>query len=79
MKSFVNYAEETVRSYKPVNIKCHSGTKYSLFNREFMFTQKYQADTRGIKGMFDEPVIMKDPGKEQYPHERFYRLHKKDL
>ena len=79
MKSFVNYAEETVRSYKPVNIKCHSGTKYSLFNREFMFTQKYQADTSGIKGMFDEPVIMKDPGKEQYPHERFYRLHKKDL
>jgi hypothetical protein len=29
--------------------------------------------------MFDEPVIMKDPGKEQYPNERFYQLHKKDL
>lgn len=79
MKSFVNYAEETVSSYRPVNIKCHSGTKYSFFNREFMFTQKYQADPGGVKGMFDEPVIMKDPGKEQYPHERFYRLHKKDL
>lgn len=79
MKGFVNYAEETVNTYKPINIKCHSGSKYSLFNRQFMFTQKYQADQKGIKGMFDQPVIMKNPGKEQYPNERFYQLHKKDL
>jgi glycosyltransferase involved in cell wall biosynthesis len=79
MKCFINYAEETVSTYKPTNIKCHSGSKYSLFNREFMFAHKYHLDPAGIKGMFDEPVIMKDPGKEQYPNERFYRLHKKDL
>lgn len=79
MTGFINYAEETVNTYKPINIKCHSGSKYSLFNREFMFTKKYRSDPAGIKGMFDEPVIMKDPGKEQYPNERFYHLHKEDL
>jgi hypothetical protein len=79
MKGFVNYAEETVNSYKPVNIQTHSGTKYSLFNRRFMFSEKYAPDPGGIKGMFFEPVVLKNPGKEQYPHERFYRLREKEL
>lgn len=79
LKSFVNYAEETVGTYKPVNIKCHSGSKYSLFNREFMFKEKYTSDPSGVQGMFDEPVILKNPGKEQYPNEKFYRLRRKDL
>lgn len=79
MKGFINYAEETVHTYKPTNIKCHSGSKYSLFNREFMFTEKYRSDPAGIKGIFDEPVSLKDPGKEQYPHERFYHRHKEDI
>jgi len=79
LKGFLNYAEETANTYRPVNIKCHSGSKYSLFNRQFMFTQKYQPDPKGIKGMFDEPVAMINPGPEQYPNERFYRLYKKEL
>jgi hypothetical protein len=79
LKGFVNYAEETVRAYKPVNIQTHSGTKYSLFNRNFMFTEKYEPNPDGVKGMFDEPVVLKDSGKEQYPNERFYRFRKKDL
>jgi hypothetical protein len=79
MKSFVNYAEETVNSFKPVNIQTHSGTKYSLFNRRFMFSEKYAPGPGGIKGMFDEPVVLKDPGREQYPHERFYRTRKEEL
>lgn len=79
IKGFVNYAEDTVNTYKPTNIKCHSGSKYSLFNREFMFAHKYHPDPSGIKGMFDESVVMKDSGKEQYPNERFYHLRKKDL
>lgn len=79
MKCFINYAEETVNTYKPTNVLCCPGSKYSLFNREFMFGHKYHPDSTGIKGMFDEPVIMKDSGKEQYPNERFYHLHKKDL
>lgn len=79
MKGFVNYAEETVRSFRPTNIRTHSGTKYSLFNRKFMFTEKYGPDPEGIRGMFDEPVALKDPGKAQYPNERFYRLRRKEL
>lgn len=79
LKEFVNYAEETVRTYKPVNIQTHSGTKYSLFNRRFLFTEKYEPNPEGIKGMFGEPFISKDPGKEQYPNERFYRRRRKEL
>ena len=79
VKGFENYAEETVRSYKPVNIQTHSGTKYSLFNRKFMFTEKYEASPDGWKGMFDEPLSLKDAGKDQYPNERFYRSRKKEL
>jgi hypothetical protein len=79
LKGFVNYAEETVRTFKPANIQAHSGTKYSLFNREFILNEKYAPGPDGIQGMFDEPVVLKDPGKEQYPNERFYRLRKKEL
>lgn len=79
LRGFVNYAEETVRTFTPANIQTHSGTKYSLFNRRFLFQEKYAPGPDGIKGMFDEPVVMKDPGKEQYPNERFYRVRKKEL
>jgi hypothetical protein len=79
MKGFVNYAEETVNSYKPINIQTHSGTKYSLFNRRFLFSEKYSPDPAGIRGMFVEPVVLKNPGKEQYPNERFYQERKSEL
>ncbi len=79
IKGFQNYAEETVRSYKPVNIQTHSGTKYSLFNQKFIYEEKYSPVDEGIKGMFDTPVMMKDPGERQYPHERFYRLRRGEL
>ncbi|MGZ8459928.1 MAG: glycosyltransferase family 2 protein [Candidatus Deferrimicrobiaceae bacterium] len=78
-KGFENYAEETVRTYQPVNIQTHSGTKYSLFNRKFVFEEKYAPATEGARGMFEGPVELKDPGKDQYPNERFYRLRKKEL
>jgi len=79
LRGFVNYAEQTTRSYAPPNIKTHSGTKYSLFNRRFIYEEKYRPDPAGIKGMFDEPVIVKDPGARQYPHERFYRTRRGEL
>lgn len=79
IKGFENFAEETVHSYKPVNIQTHSGTKYSMFNRKFMFEEKYEASSDGIQGIFDEPVVMKDAGRQQYPNERFYRLRKGEL
>lgn len=79
LKGFVNFAEETVRTYRPVNIRTHSGTKYSLFNRRFMFTEKYEPGPDGIRGMFAEPFVSKDPGKDQYPNERFYRRRRNEL
>jgi glycosyltransferase involved in cell wall biosynthesis len=78
-KGFENFAEETVRTYKPINIQTHSGSKYSLFNRKFMFEEKYQADPHGVKGMFDEPVGLKSQMERQYPYERFYRRRKAEL
>jgi hypothetical protein len=72
MKGFINYSEDT-NDYRPGNIKNREGMKYSLFNRQFMFSTKYAVDPKGIQGMFDAPVGMKDEGKEQYPYERFYR------
>ncbi len=76
IKGFVNYSEETASDHAPQNIKARPGMKYSQFNRDFMFNVKYEKDPNGIKGMFDEPAILKDAGKEQYPNERFYREHK---
>lgn len=79
IKGFQNYAEETVRSYKPVNVQTHSGTKYSLFNRKFIHEEKYSPANEGIRGMFDTAVVLKDPGENQYPNERFYRLRRREL
>ena len=79
VKGFQNFAEETVRSYKPVNVQTHSGTKYSLFNRKFVHEEKYSPAAEGIRGMFDTTVVMKDPGEHQYPYERFYRLRRGEL
>lgn len=79
IKGFQNFAEETVRSYKPVNVQTHSGTKYSLFNRKFIHEQKYSPTDAGIRGMFDTAVVLKDPGENQYPYERFYRLRRGEL
>ena len=79
VKGFQNFAEESVRSYKPVNVQTHSGTKYSLFNRKFIHEEKYSPTDVGIRGMFETAVVMKDPGENQYPYERFYRLRRGEL
>lgn len=79
IKAFQNFAEESVRSYKPVNIQTHSGTKYSLFNKRFIHEEKYAPAAEGIKGMFETAVVMKDPGERQYPYERFFRLRRGEL
>jgi len=78
IKGFRNYAEETMAE-QPENIKCHSNSKYTLFNRRFVHEKKYAASPHGIQGMFDEPMEMKDEGPDQYPNERFYREHSNEL
>lgn len=78
VRSFKNFAEETVHTYKPTNITCHSGTKYSQFNRDFVHL-KYREGRYGLPGMFGKPVIMVDAGPDQYPNEKFYRKRKNEL
>jgi hypothetical protein len=78
IKGIENYAEETM-AQRPVNIQCRQGSKYSRFNRRFMFEQKYQRDPNGFQGLFDHPVVLRDPGRPQYPHERFFREHCHEL
>ena len=67
-----NFSEATMAE-RPTNITCHSGGKYSQFNRSFIYQSKYKQDPTGIKGMFDTPMISQDAGQPQYPHERFFR------
>lgn len=73
-----NFSEETMGE-RPANIACHSGGKYSQFNRSFVYQSKYQNDPQGIKGMFDAPMSLKDKEQRQYPHERFYRNNRENL
>lgn len=78
IRAFQNYAEETVYTFKPTNIQCHSGTKYSLFNKTFI-DKKYQPNPAGFRGMFNQPVQLVAPDKNQYPNERFYRDNRKNI
>jgi hypothetical protein len=78
ISGIINYSEATMTE-KPLNISCHGGGKYSRFNRQFVYEQKYQKDPQGQKGIFDAPMIMKDPGQKQYPMERFYRENKEKM
>lgn len=73
-----NCSEETMGE-QPTNIACHSGGKYSRFNRNFIYQTKYREDGGGIKGMFDSPMSIKDPGSRQYPYEHFYRKNREKL
>ncbi|MBZ0220325.1 MAG: hypothetical protein K8I01_07830 [Candidatus Methylomirabilis sp.] len=79
IKGFENFAEESTRTYTPINIRTHSGTKYSLFNRKFILEEKYQESPEGLKGIFDKPVIIKNPSENQYPSEKFYRQRRNEL
>ena len=74
LKGFVNFAQETMPQ-KPQNIQCHSGGKYSRFNRQFLYEKKYTPSPQGVKGMFDHPMELRDAGPNQYPYEKFYHDH----
>lgn len=78
IRGFVNMSEQTM-NHVPLNIKSRPGTKYSLFNRQFIYETKYERNSSGIKGMFDHPMITKDNDPQQYPHENFYRENRDKL
>lgn len=75
---FENFSQQTA-DYKIPNITNQPASKYSRFNREFMFREKYEQDVDGIQGMFDFPVRCKAPSAQQYPYENFYRQNKNKL
>lgn len=55
--------------------------KYSLFNREFMFKEKYkfENDGRNIRGMFDDYCTPLLEDEKQYPYENFFNDNKHKL
>jgi hypothetical protein len=55
--------------------------KYSLFNREFMFKEKYNflKDGNGIQGMFDYPCEKILSESNVYPYEIYFMENKKRL
>ncbi|HIJ91444.1 MAG: glycosyltransferase [Desulfobulbaceae bacterium] len=75
---FKNLSQQTA-GYKIPNIASQAGSKYSRFNRDFMFREKYEPDINGIQGMFDFPVRCKAPSATEYPNEKFYRRNKNKL
>ena len=53
--------------------------KYSKFNRDFIYGQKYGVTNEGIKGMFDTPMIENLHNENAYPYEVFFRENKSKL
>jgi hypothetical protein len=79
LKCFLNFSEQTATSHKPLNIKSHADSKYSSFNRKFILEEKYEPLDSGLKGMFDQPVILKCKMEKQYPYETFFHSRKNEL
>ena len=53
--------------------------KYSFYNRNFMFNEKYKLGEGTISGMFGQPATMLDPDKKQYPYEQYFAENKNKL
>jgi hypothetical protein len=54
--------------------------KYSKFNRDFIYGQKYVTDyTSNLKGMFDTPMKEQIQNNAQYPYEIFFRDNKSKI
>ena len=54
--------------------------KYSHFNRDFIYNQKYVTDFESpYRGMFDTPMAEKLGNLVQYPYETFFRENKSKL
>ena len=76
----INNYVDGLHDYKPTNIRTHSGLKYSLFNRAFIYEYKYEKGVEtDVRGFFDYPMTCKLPVASQYPYEKFYIKNKKQL
>jgi hypothetical protein len=60
------------------NVKPGVG-KYSFYNRNFMFNEKYKLGEGPITGMFGTPAIPLSPVLNQYPYEGYFEINKVNL
>lgn len=70
----INHTSSEVRQ----NVKPGIG-KYSFFNRNFAFTEKYRMGEGHIQGMFDKPCVELIDNLNQYPYEQFFEDNKYKL
>ena len=75
----VNGVINIVSNVRHEHIKSGIG-KYSKFNRDFIYNEKYKPNLSGnIKGMFDTPMDEVLTNETQYPYEIFFRENKLKL
>lgn len=67
-----------VSNVRQQDIKSGIG-KYSKFNRDFIYGQKYGTSDKGIRGMFDTPMKENIVNEDAYPYEKFFRENKSKL
>jgi len=53
--------------------------KYSFYNRDYMFSEKYKLGEGSVQGMFDAPAAMLKPTEKQYPYEKHFMDNKHKL
>ena len=76
---YVNGVVNIVSNIRHEHITAGIG-KYSNFNRQFIYGQKYSPNMRSpYKGMFDTPMNQLLEDVNQYPHEEFFRKNKNNL
>jgi hypothetical protein len=75
----VNGVVNIVSNVRHDHVKSGIG-KYSKFNRDFIYNEKYKPNLSGnIKGMFDTPMDEVLVNENQYPYEKYFRENKKNL
>lgn len=69
-----------VHYHKPTNIQSWGETKYSTWNREFMYGGKYRSSSRGQTfGISNTPLVEVDGVVPQYPYEEYWRKNRHSL
>jgi len=53
--------------------------KYSFYNRNFMFTEKYKLGEGSIQGMFGTPATLLKDVEKMYPYEKYYSENRNKL
>ena len=75
----VNGVINIISNVRHEHVKSGIG-KYSKFNRDFIYNEKYKPNLSGnIKGMFDTPMDEVLTNETQYPYEIFFRENKSKL